>query len=98
MQPIAPDLRAKLKQAGLTNQAIDAVWPEWWSDEAESSLSAQAELRFTVPAGWGYHPRHSSKQDPGSSGATTPGSRTWGTFQRRNRPCSRLSGWRWGVS
>jgi hypothetical protein len=41
-------LRRELRHAGITAHAIDAVWPEWWSTDAESSLSAVAELRYTV--------------------------------------------------
>jgi len=44
----ANSLKGQLKEAGLSEQAIDAAWPSWWSDEAESSPSACAELRFTV--------------------------------------------------
>jgi len=39
-------LRRELLNAGLTSRAIDAVWPEWWSSDAEVSLSATAELRY----------------------------------------------------
>lgn len=41
-------LRAELRAAGLSDRAIDAAWPSWWSDEAEHSASAAAELRFTL--------------------------------------------------
>lgn len=56
MQPIAPDLRRQLRSVGLSGQVIEAVWPEWWNDEAERSLSAQAELRFTVARRLGLSP------------------------------------------
>lgn len=42
------DLRIELSRAGIANAAVDAAWPQWWSSEAESSLSATAELTFTV--------------------------------------------------
>jgi hypothetical protein len=41
-------LKLKLKGLGLSNQAIRLAWPSWWSEEAESSASAQAELRFVI--------------------------------------------------
>jgi hypothetical protein len=45
----SPDaLRRELRQAGISNDAITAAWPEWWSDEALGSPSAEAELRFTL--------------------------------------------------
>ncbi len=50
-------LRRELLNAGLTNRAIDAVWPEWWSSDAEMSLSATAELRYTVARRLGISPR-----------------------------------------
>lgn len=49
-------LRRKLRTAGYSNLAIDAVWPQWWSSEADSSTSAQAELRFTVARKLGIRP------------------------------------------
>jgi hypothetical protein len=33
---------------GLSDEVIDLAWPSWWSDEAELSASARAELRFVV--------------------------------------------------
>jgi IrrE N-terminal-like domain len=50
-------LRRELLNAGFTNRAIDAVWPEWWSSDAEVSLSATAELRYTVARRLGISPR-----------------------------------------
>lgn len=41
-------LKADLRKAGLSNSAIQAAWPSWWSREAEGSPSAQAELRFAL--------------------------------------------------
>src|SRR5262249_30089163 len=35
----------------------NAVWPEWWSAEAESSSSATAELTYTVARRLGLSPR-----------------------------------------
>jgi hypothetical protein len=50
-------LRRELQQAGIANAAIKAVWPEWWSTEAESSLSATAELTYTVARRLGLSPQ-----------------------------------------
>ncbi len=46
-------LKKRLKEAGLSDPLIEAAWPAWWSDEAFSSQSARAELRFTIGASWG---------------------------------------------
>jgi Zn-dependent peptidase ImmA (M78 family) len=53
----AKTLRRELRQAGLTARAIDAVWPEWWSDDAGDSRSATAELRYTLARRLGLSPR-----------------------------------------
>lgn len=50
-------LRIELGRAGIANAAIDAVWPQWWSSDAESSLSATAELTFTVARRLGLSPQ-----------------------------------------
>ena len=50
-------LRRELQQAGIANAAINAVWPEWWSAEARDSLSATAELTYTVARRLGLSPR-----------------------------------------
>ena len=50
-------LRRELQQAGIANAAVNAVWPEWWSAEAESSLSATAELTYTVARRLGLSPQ-----------------------------------------
>lgn len=41
---------------GLSDSAISAAWPEWWSDDADASPSAQAELRFTIARKLGLDP------------------------------------------
>lgn len=41
-------LKAELRFAGLSDGAIQAAWPVWWSQDAEGSSSAQAELRFAL--------------------------------------------------
>lgn len=50
-------LRRDLRRAGLTTGAIDAVWPEWWSESAVTSASASAELRYTLARRLGISPR-----------------------------------------
>lgn len=50
-------LRWELRQAGVTSDAIDAVWPEWWTEAADASPSASAELRFTLARRLGLSPR-----------------------------------------
>lgn len=50
-------LRIELSRAGISNAAVDAAWPQWWSSEAESSLSATAELTFTVARRLGLSPQ-----------------------------------------
>lgn len=50
-------LKQSLRSLGVSGQAIDAVWPTWWSDDAEGSKSAQVELRFTVARRLGLSPR-----------------------------------------
>jgi hypothetical protein len=50
-------LREELARAGLSDQAIEAAWPVWWSDAASESSSARAELRFTLARRLGLSPR-----------------------------------------
>ncbi len=50
-------LRKRLKEAGLSDPLIDAAWPSWWSDEAFSSTSAKAELRFAIARKLGLSPK-----------------------------------------
>lgn len=57
MTPETRSLRRELRQAGLTTGTIDAVWPEWWSEAAEGSISATAELRYTLARRLGVSPR-----------------------------------------
>lgn len=53
----AEKLRVRLTALGLSDAAISAAWPDWWTDDAESSLSAQTELRFGVARRLGLDPR-----------------------------------------
>ena len=51
------DLRRRLKAIGLSQGAITAAWPQWWSDDADASPSARLELRFSVARKLGIDPR-----------------------------------------
>jgi hypothetical protein len=53
----ASRFRQRLRGFGFTDPAIEAAWPSWWSDEADTSLSAQTELRFSVARKLGLEPR-----------------------------------------
>lgn len=44
----AGQIRGRLKQLGLSDAAIDAAWPDWWSESADPSPSARLELRFSL--------------------------------------------------
>jgi hypothetical protein len=50
-------LRSRLRALGLSNTAIRAVWPRWWTAEADRSTSARAELAFSVARKLGIDPR-----------------------------------------
>ena len=52
----ADSLKAKLREAGLSKAAVEAAWPEWWSDHANGSASARAELRLAVARNLGLSP------------------------------------------
>lgn len=52
----AGDLRQDLRSVGLSTPAIDAVWPGWWSDEADESASARAQLRLELAQRFGIDP------------------------------------------
>lgn len=53
----AHEFRLRLaKSTGLSDSAINAAWPEWWSDAADASPSAQAELRFSLARNLGLDP------------------------------------------
>lgn len=44
----ADRFRGRLRALGLSDSAVNAAWPDWWSDDAESSASARLEARFSV--------------------------------------------------
>src|SRR5205085_1367917 len=50
------ELRRRLKGLGLSEKALNAAWPGWWTDEAEASASGRAELRFSVARRLGLDP------------------------------------------
>lgn len=58
----ASQLKKRLKDVGLSDAAINAAWPDWWSDAASDSVSAQTELRFSVARKLGLDP-HSLLED-----------------------------------
>lgn len=49
-------LKRRLQDVGLSGSAINAAWPRWWSDSAEASPSARAELRFSLARKLGLDP------------------------------------------
>jgi hypothetical protein len=58
----AARLRKRLKTIGLSDPAINAAWPTWWSDDADASSSARAELRYSIARKLGLDP-HSLLED-----------------------------------
>jgi hypothetical protein len=38
----------ELRKIGFSNDAIEAAWPSWWSDDIAASPSGRAELRFAL--------------------------------------------------
>lgn len=57
MDADSKSLIKELKDAGLSEQAIAAAWPSWWDDDAASSPSARAELRFALSRHLGLAPQ-----------------------------------------
>lgn len=55
--PTSRELKDRLGALGMNPAVVDAVWPAWWSEEAENSPSARAELRFGVSRRLGIDPR-----------------------------------------
>ena len=58
----AAQLRQRLQGLGLSDPAINAAWPTWWSADADASVSAKAELRFSLSRKLGLDP-HSLLED-----------------------------------
>ena len=50
-------LRRRLKSIGLSDPALDAAWPTWWSAAADASPSARTELKFSLARKLGLDPR-----------------------------------------
>lgn len=50
-------LRRGLREAGLSDQVIDAAWPSWWSDDLSGDPSGRAELRFALARKLGLSPK-----------------------------------------
>lgn len=42
------ELKRRLRAIGLSEGAINAAWPQWWSEEADESPSARLELQFSI--------------------------------------------------
>jgi hypothetical protein len=49
--------RKRLRRFGLSSAAINAAWPAWWSEAADASPSATAELHFSIARKLGLDPR-----------------------------------------
>jgi hypothetical protein len=58
----AGTFRKRLRTIGLSDSVIDAAWPTWWSDDADASSSARAELRYSLARKLGLEP-HSLLED-----------------------------------
>lgn len=64
MTESAADFKARLiRRTGLSESAIDAAWPDWWSEAAEASPAARAELRFSLARKLGLDARSLLGQD-----------------------------------
>jgi len=59
----ARQLRSRLVSIGLSDLALDAAWPRWWTQEAEVSPSARAELRFSLARKLGLEPSSLLRDD-----------------------------------
>jgi hypothetical protein len=59
----ATRVRRVLRNLGYSDASITAAWPYWWTDDAESSPSAQAELRFTLARNLGLDARSFFEED-----------------------------------
>ena len=49
-------IRQKLKSTGFSDEVVRAVWPQWWSEDAELSPSALNDLKFSVSRRLGLNP------------------------------------------
>lgn len=57
MDPDTKSLRRGLREAGLSDQVIQAAWPSWWNDDLAADASGRAELRFALARKLGVSPR-----------------------------------------
>jgi hypothetical protein len=55
--------RRRLRTLGLSDSAVNAAWPDWWSDDADSSASARLEARFSVARKLGIDSRSVVDED-----------------------------------
>jgi len=62
VEDTASRLKQRMRSIGLSDSVIEAAWPEWWSDAADASASARAELRFSLSRKLGLDP-HSLLDD-----------------------------------
>lgn len=60
----ANELRQRLRDLGVPPASVDAAWPEWWSEESAGSLSATAELSYTVARRLGLLPSSLLEDQP----------------------------------
>ncbi|MBL8180003.1 MAG: ImmA/IrrE family metallo-endopeptidase [Blastocatellia bacterium] len=60
----ASQFRVRLEKLGLSETVITAAWPTWWSEAADASSSARAELRYSIARKLGLEP-HSLLRDDG---------------------------------
>jgi IrrE N-terminal-like domain len=47
----------RLRKAGFSRAAIIAAWPSWWTEEAGTTPSGRAELRFALARRLGLEPK-----------------------------------------
>lgn len=47
----------RLRKAGFSRAAITAAWPTWWTEEAGTTPSGRAELRFALARRLGLEPK-----------------------------------------
>jgi hypothetical protein len=57
LDPDTAKLKRGLREAGLSDQVIQAAWPSWWSDELADDASGRAELRFALARRLGVSPK-----------------------------------------
>ena len=58
----AAGFKKRLQTLGLSDSVINAAWPVWWSEAADASPSARAELRYSIARKLGLEP-HSLLED-----------------------------------